>query len=237
MSFPKIALVYLTYFVPDSIEDIPACFQSLEQVVYPKELWKIFMVENPSTHGASHPFIQNDWFIKMGQTLPAMSLSLNSTDQGFAGAQVVAYEQAKQWGADYIYLLNQDTVVDPFFLQTIVQYAQEHPAYGILQSRIMLKQDPEKLNSQGNALHFLGFGFSDGYQKTPQKAKQHKRPLFYASGAGMLIRMDLLNQIGSFEPSYYMYHEDVDLSWRARLAGFQIGYVEDSVIYHHYEFS
>lgn len=62
--------------------------------------------------------------------------------------------------------------------------------------------------------------------------------MFYASGAGMLIRSSIIDQIGGmFEPSYFMYHDDVDISWRARLAGFDIGFADDSVVYHRYEFS
>lgn len=62
--------------------------------------------------------------------------------------------------------------------------------------------------------------------------------MFYASGAGVLIRSSVLDHIGGmFEPMYFMYHEDVDISWRARLAGFDIGYADDSVVYHRYEFS
>lgn len=62
--------------------------------------------------------------------------------------------------------------------------------------------------------------------------------MFYASGAGVLIRAKVLEEIGGlFDPSYFMYHEDVDLAWRARLTGYNVMLAPDSVIFHRYEFS
>lgn len=62
--------------------------------------------------------------------------------------------------------------------------------------------------------------------------------MFYASGAGVLIRSSILDGIGGmFEPLYFMYHDDVDICWRAQLAGFDIGFADESVVYHRYEFS
>ncbi|MEK7105181.1 MAG: glycosyltransferase family 2 protein [Patescibacteria group bacterium] len=235
---PKVAVIYLTYNTAASAVDIPDCLRTLEQVDYPLDRWRVVIVENPSKHGASHPMIERDWKPKAGKTLPDMSIHLNECDVGFAGACNVGFEAAKQWGADYVYLLNQDAVVDPHFLKTVVAYAEAQPNAAVVQSRIMLKQSPELYNTRGNAFHYLGFGFSLGYREPFRHGEaSDSQPFFYASGAGVLVRVKATETIGLFEPSYYMYHEDVDLSWRARLAGFTIGYAEDSVIYHRYEFS
>lgn len=62
--------------------------------------------------------------------------------------------------------------------------------------------------------------------------------MFYTSGAGLLVRTSVLKEIGGlFEALYGSYHEDLDLSWRARLAGYDILLAPDSKIFHHYEFS
>ena len=234
---PKIAIIYLTYNTAASAHDIPDCLRSLEAMDYPKEQVKIIFVENPSSHGRSRPMIEADWFPKAGTTMPAMEYISNEKDVGYAGANVVGLAAAKAWGADYIYLLNQDAAVDPAFLWRVVQYAESNPNTAVMQSRVMLKQAPEQLNSQGNALHYLGFGFCLGYRETYIPGQAAKLPVFYASGAAVLVRCSAIETIGLFEPSYYMYHEDVDLSWRARLAGFDVTSVEDSVVFHHYEFS
>lgn len=234
---PKVAIIYLTYNTAASAHDIPACLRSLEAMDYPKECVKMFFVENQSKHGQSRPMIEKDWFPKAGSALPMMEYISNTDDVGYAGANVVGLKAAKAWGAEYVYLLNQDAIVDPKFLSTVVAYAEAHPNAAVVQSRVMLEQKPDCLNSQGNALHFLGFGFCIGHREAYVPHAAPKVPMFYACGAAMLVRVSATETIGLFEPSYYMYHEDVDLSWRARLAGFDIAYMEDSVVYHHYEFS
>lgn len=235
--FPKVAIIYLTYNTAASAHDIPACLRSLEAMEYPKESVKIIFVENQSKHGQSRPMIEQEWFPKAGSTLPAMEYISNTNDVGYAGANMVGLKAAKAWGAEYVYLLNQDAVVDPGFLSRVVEYAEANQNAAVIQSRVMLEQDRTKLNSQGNALHYLGFGFCIGHRETYIPHRPSSVPMFYATGAAMLVRISATETIGLFEPSYYMYHEDVDLSWRARLAGFDVAYVEDSVVYHHYEFS
>ena len=233
---PKIAIIYLTYNTAASTHDIPECLRSLEAMDYPMDRVKIIFVENQSRHGQSRPMIEKDWFPKAGLTLPAMEYISNIDDVGYAGANVVGLAAAKAWGAEYVYLLNQDATVAPSFLTEIVQYAEAHPNAAVMQSRIMLGQDRAKLNSKGNAFHYLGFSFSLGANEIYVPGAKSDLPVFCASGAAVLVRCSAVETIGLFESSYYMYHEDVDLSWRARLAGFDVAYVEDSVVYHHYEF-
>ncbi len=234
---PKIAVIYLSYYTPASPTDIGACFRSLEQVDYPQDRWRIIVVENPSKHGASIPFLTSDWLPKAGKTLPEMKIIPNEKDIGYAGANVIGGEAAKHWGADYLFLLNQDTTVDPDVLMEAAVYAEARPNAAVIQSRLMLQQEPTKLNSRGNAMQIFGFGYTLGEGQTPEEAAKSKTPVFCASGAGLLVRMSALENMGGlFDPRYYMYHEDTDLSWRARLAGFDIGYADMSVVFHRYEF-
>lgn len=234
---PKVAVVYLSYYTPSSPMDIGQCFRSLEQVDYPQECWRIIDVENPSKHGSSQPILKADWVPKAGKTLPEMELHANEKDVGYAGANVVAWEHAKAWGAEYLFLLNQDTTVDPQFLTEAVAYAEAHPNEAVIQSRLMLQQEPDKLNSRGNAMQVFGFGYTLGEGQTVEEAAKSKTPVFCASGASVMVRMSAIEAMGGlFDSRYYMYHEDTDLSWRARLAGFGIGYAEKSVVFHRYEF-
>lgn len=235
---PKVAVIYLSYYRPTSPMDIGRCFASLEQVDYPQDRWRIIDVENPSRHGSSQPLLKADWLPKAGKTLPEIELHENEKDVGYAGANVVGYEYAKAWGADYVFLLNQDTSVDPNFLTEVVAYAEAHPGEAVIQSRLMLQQEPTHLNSRGNAMQVFGFGYTLGEGQTVEEAAKSKTPVFCASGAAVLVRLSAVEKMGGlFDPRYYMYHEDTDLSWRARLAGFGIGYADKSVVFHRYEFS
>lgn len=243
---PLVVVQVVAYWSPEGKQDLQDLFASLERVDYPRDRWRIVVVDNPSPHGTAAPYLQERWMSKAGETLPEITLIASSVNDGFSGGHERGFELASQWQPDYLYLINQDASVDPQFLWRIVQAAESQPRAAIIQSRIMLKQEPGLLNTRGNALHFLGYGFALGYKQVPEMSsppeshleKGGSASMFYASGAGMLLRMSVLKAVGGlFDPVYFMYHEDTDLSWRARLAGYDIGYDEHSVIYHRYEFS
>ncbi|NQV12022.1 glycosyltransferase family 2 protein [Candidatus Uhrbacteria bacterium] len=236
-AFPKIAVQVVTFWSPDGKKDIERCLKSLERLQYPKDRWAIIIVDNRSPHGSAAEYLQEHWLHKAGDSLPEGFFIKSDENTGFAGGHDRAYVESKKWAAEAVYLLNQDAVMDRSSLMRVVHYAKRHPEDAIVQSRIMLFDQPELLNSQGNCLHFLGQGYADGNRKTLAEAKSG-RQRFYASGAAALIWTSAIEKIGGlFDARYFMYHEDVDLSWRARLAGYSIGYATDSIVYHRYEFS
>ncbi|MBU4421841.1 glycosyltransferase family 2 protein [Candidatus Parcubacteria bacterium] len=103
-----------------------------------------------------------------------------------------------------------------------------------------------KINTLGNAIHFLGFGYCYGYGWSKEKADKYladwqKRDselnIAYPSGAGTFFNMKALKKVGYFDEEFFMYHEDTDLGWRLRLAGYKNVLAPESVIHHKYEFS
>ena len=234
---PKVAIQLVTYWTPSGQKDIERCLKALERLRYPKDRWALVIVDNPSLQGSASEYIQKEWFPKIGASLPEIFFVKNEENTGFAGGHSRAYDEAKKWGADMVYLLNQDAVIERNALNQVVKYSIANPDAALVQSRIMLFDRPELLNSHGNCLHFLGQGYADGNGQRPADIKSN-RPKFYASGAAVLVKTSVVDEIGGlFDPRYFMYHEDVDLSWRARLAGHEIGYAKDSIVYHRYEFS
>ena len=224
---PKVALQYVAYWSPEAAKDIDACMESLCSMDYDREQVRLIVVDNPSPHGTARVQFEERWMNH--PDLPAIEFLDAPSNDGFSGGHNRAYAAAEAWGAEYVYLLNQDALVDPGFLQAAVAYAQANPEQPIVQSLIVSAQDRTSVDSYGNVLHYLGFGYQD---------PDGHRPHFYASGAGMLVRTDVINEIGGlFETAYFMYHEDVDLSWRVRLAGYGVGVARDSVVYHRYEFT
>lgn len=220
----------------ESFATIDKLLASLEQVEYPRDDWALVIVNNRCAGFDIEGHFQKHWAAKVGVTLPKTVFQAQENN-GFAGGHNSAYELSRQLSPRFIYLLNGDAHVDPRVLAASVSYAEEHPKAAVIQSRLMLDQEAGKLNSSGNALHFLGFGYSLGSHEAYVPGKRSSTPMFYASGAAVLLRVSVLDVIGLFDSSYFMYHEDVDISWKARLAGFDIAYVEDSVVFHHYEFS
>lgn len=244
--WPKVAVIYLTYNTKDSVVEIPRCMASLEKVRYPLDRWEIICVENPSSHGASWPFIERDWMPKAGKTLPFITIEKNVADKGYAGANNVGLEIAKMHGCDYVFLLNQDTEVDPDFLRHAIARAEADPAVGLVQSFVLLGQAKDRVNSYGNAYHFLGYGFAQGnhallaeVQASLVRERLSNPELIVptATGAALLVRLAMVEQTGLFDGAFYMYHEDMDLSFQARLQGWKVVVEPSSVVYHYYVFS
>ena len=244
---PKVGIAFLTYNQPDSAVDIPRCFESLRQMNYPLDRVTIYCVENPSKNGESWPMIERDWVPKAdGIQFPFLENIPNPNDLGFSGANNVALEKAKADGCEFVFLLNQDTDVDPNFLIEALNRMESDPSIGLVQSLLMLGQEKNLVNSIGNRYHFLGFGYSGGFRWTREQAEawlQNDRKenpdliVPYVTGAAVLVRVTMTNAIGLFDAPFYMYHEDVDATFNARMHGWK-GVIEPkSIVYHYYAFS
>ena len=187
---------------------------------------QILIVDNNSSDGSAEYLREN---------YPQIKLIINQKNTGYVGANNIGYEYAKQHEADFIYLLNQDTLVAPGFLQPLYNFAKNNK-FGSLQSKLLLYPDKQKINSLGNVIHYLGFGYSQNCQKEDQN-QQSITEINYASGAGEFISMQALADLGGlFDETMFMYLEDLDLGWSLQLIGYKNYLIPDSVIYHKYEF-
>lgn len=233
---PFVSVQVIAYRSDDAQSDLTKLVLSLEHILYPRDRWELVMIDNPSEQGTMRAWIEAYVLPKSQVTLPCVRLICSDANDGFAGGHQRGYE-ARRLGVDIVCLLNQDAYVDPAWMDTAVR-AFEDAHVALVQSQIRLAQDPSRLNVLGNCLHFLGFGFSDGNGQTPQEAECLARPHFFGSGASLFVRVSALEPFGYlFEPIYFMYHEDVDLSWRMRLCAREIVFSNASIAYHRYEFA
>ena len=231
----RVVVQVLLYNEP--FDEIDRLLASLEHVDYPKEDWCLVIVNNRCQgHNVAEHFDRR-WQGAVGVTLPETIFHAQENN-GFAGGHNDAYALAKTFTPEAIYLLNGDAEVDPGFLFEVVATANAQPGAGVVQSRIMLGQEKDLVNSIGNCLHFLGFGYTDGHRQPLVEALTATKAHFYGSGAGLLIKTAVIEKAGGlFYPDFFMYHDDVDLCWRTRLLGYTIVLSSASVVYHYYEFS
>jgi GT2 family glycosyltransferase len=101
-------------------------------------------------------------------------------------------------------------------------------------SKIVQYQARDKMNTSGTHLHFTGLGFSRGKNKHPTKYPC-RETVPGVSGCSFAMSRAVYDEIGGFDELMEFYHEDVDISWRALLAGYQIVYTPESVVYHKYD--
>ncbi|MFH1142678.1 MAG: glycosyltransferase family 2 protein [Candidatus Uhrbacteria bacterium] len=232
---PKVAIIYLSYNARPYIDDVVL---SLEQQTYSSDRLKLIIVDNPGKDD-SLDYIQKQIMPRSGKGLPEIELIANQKNTGFAVGNNQGIKLALEQGYDYVYLLNNDAKLDPEAIERAVEVAEADLKIGSVQSLMLLWQNPEVINSTGGMVHFLGFGFvrDNGADCGSRIVDRSGIEIAYASGAAVLYRADLLRKIGMLDEFLWLYHEDLELGWRIRLAGYKNVLAEKSIAYHHYEFS
>lgn len=222
----KVAVVIVTHNASRYLDD---CFGSLETADHSGLDVGAIVVDNASA---------DDTVARLKQAYPSVRVITNQKNSGFAGGNNVGIRTALEEGADYVYLLNHDTEVALDFLTEAVKVAEADEKIAAVQSLLLLHPEKDLINSAGNAIHFLGFGYCRDYRR-PAATWQHTgiKEIAYASGAAVLYRAEALRQVGLFDEELFLYHEDLDLGWRLRLAGYSNVLAPHSIVYHKYEFS
>ncbi|MFC6705035.1 glycosyltransferase [Flexivirga alba] len=141
----------------------------------------------------------------------------------------------KSTDADVLVLLNCDVLVDPGALGQLTR-ALRDPEVGIATASIRLADQTEVVNSAGNPVHYLGLAWAGGHGE-PVAAHYRSGRVASASGACCAVTRPWWDALGGFDPEYFAYHEDVELSIRTWQRGRSVLYVADAIAWHHYEFS
>ncbi|MDP3244579.1 MAG: glycosyltransferase family 2 protein [bacterium] len=247
---PKVGIILTNY--QDYAERFLAdCRNSLRVLNYPKEKYAVYIVDNQTT-AATRDYLKIEY--------PETVLVASEENRGWAGGNNLGVERAWQDGCQDFVFLNMDTVVEADWLKELVAAAYQDIPFGgpplkkeetggfigIVQSKILLHpvgaDGKARINSLGNEIHFLGFGFCRGYGEDNanyQLPTTNYQPndIPYASGASMYVKGDLLKQIGLCDSELFMYHDDLELCWRARLFGWRTILAPRSIVWHKYQFS
>jgi GT2 family glycosyltransferase len=146
---------------------------------------------------------------------------------GFAGAAAFAVGAVS---TPFLVLLNQDTVVDPLWLSSLLAGFQVADDIAAVTSRVELFDG--RLNNAGVIVARDGYGRDRGYGAVSGFSTPDV--VFGFSGTAVALRVLACRDAGSFDPTFFMYYEDTDLSWRLALAGWRIGYAPTAVVRHHH---
>jgi GT2 family glycosyltransferase len=161
---------------------------------------------------------------------PGLEIVRPADNLGFAGGCNEGVEKSR---GEVVALVNPDAIVEPLALARLATAARE-PGVGVSTASLRLAGTPDVLNSGGNEVHFLGFGWAGcfGQPATSRTAG----PVTAATGAAMALRREVWDALGGFDERYFMYHEDAELSLRSWQRGLRVQYVPEAVVHHHYEF-
>ena len=173
-----------------------------------------------------------DGTVERLEGVPGVTVLRPERNLGFAGGCNLG---ARHTRGEVLALVNGDAVVAPDALAALAEVAMK-PDVGIATASVRLADEPHRLNSGGNDVHFLGFSWSGRFGEEASRF-QERRDVAGASGAGMALRRDLWEDLGGFDDRYFAYHEDAELSLRCWQRGWRVVYVPEAVVVHRYEFS
>jgi GT2 family glycosyltransferase len=197
------------------------CLSSLHCQTLPGE---VIVVDNGSRDGSVQ--LIEDYY-------PDVHILRLEDNYGFAGGVNAGIQYALKQGAEYIALLNNDTVTEADWLQRLVDTLEGDPESAIIASKQV--ETAGVIDSTGEEYSIWGTPFSRGRSEADkgQYDGGECHSILAASGAASLYRVDALNDIGLFDEWFFVYYEDVDISFRARLAGWRLRYAPEAIVYHH----
>jgi GT2 family glycosyltransferase len=151
---------------------------------------------------------------------------------GFAGGANLG---AREASGDILVFLNPDTVAAPGAIEQLAR-TLEDSTVGIAMARLLLLEEPEKLNSSGVEVHVTGIGWAGGFGE-PADSVAELREVSAPSGTAMAMRAETFNEVGGFAEELFMYLEDLELGWRARLAGYRVVVDPAADVFHEYDYA
>jgi len=205
---PLVSIIVLNY---NGIRFIEKCLKSLLDTDYPK--FEVIFVDNSSTDGSVE--LVNNLF---GND-PRLKIIVNPKNVGFALGNNIGSKYA---AGKYLVFLNNDTEVDKSWLKELVKVATSDSRIGIVGCKVVTS-----FKGRAEALIVDRFGHS-----FPQPFPNSVREVFAVEGAAFLIKRDIWEKLGGFDPRYFALCEDIDLCWRAQLLGYRVVVAPNSIVFH-----
>jgi GT2 family glycosyltransferase len=162
------------------------------------------------------------------KAFPWVKVVALSDNTWFCHANNLGYAMSK---GRFIALLNNDTRVEPDWLACLYDRIRKDDRIGICASHIVRYDNPDILDAAGDGYDFSGIGFRSGHGEHAERYN-HNGEVFGACAAAAMYRKSMLDDIGFLDESFFAVGEDIDLSFRARMAGYRCMYIPDAIVHH-----
>ncbi|MCX7803345.1 MAG: glycosyltransferase family 2 protein [Meiothermus ruber] len=213
MSAPLVYILIVNYNAwPDTL----ACLRALEGLRYPN--YRVLVLDNAS---------QNDGVARLRAAFPHLELVELGRNLGFAGGNNAGIRRALAAGADYVWLLNPDTLPEAGALAAMVERAEQDVRVGAVGAVLYEMDNPQQVQAWGGGQVVLPWGLIRLLTHPRQAGR-----LNYISGASLLIRRAALEQVGLLDEGFFMYGEDCDYGLRLIRAGFRLAVAEGARVLH-----
>lgn len=213
----NVSIIILSW---NSGRHLPICLSALSNQSFKD--FNVVLVDNNSTDN-SVDGLKDDW-VDFSFVVKKLDANL-----GFAVANNIGAQLA---GGKWIVLLNADAYPEPDWLERLIKAAEENPEYNFFSSRQIQYNAPHLLDGAGDEYHVSGLAWRRFYNHVENAYGLEQTEVFGACAAAAMYRREDFLKVGGFDEDYFSYFEDVDLSFRLRLAGGRCLYVPDAVVRH-----
>ncbi len=222
------ATVYVGVVTYNSLDDLAGCRAALAAQTYPSI--KVIALDNASADESV------DW---VRQHAPDWQLIVNPQNVGFGRAHNQIVKACALQAGDFYMTLNPDAALQPDYIEQLVTTMTETGA-GWAGGKLLLKDDNNKptgfLYSAGQGIRRDGYVVNVGENMADAPIFNQTREVFAVSGAALMIRQETIQAIAPdgelFDEQMFLYSEDMDVGWRARLQGWHCWYMPKAVAYH-----
>ena len=211
---PLVSIIILNYNAGDLLLN---CVESVFKTDYKN--FEVIVVDNVSTDN-SHK--------KCKEKFEKIQLIENSKNFGYCEGNNIGIRNAK---GEFIIILNPDTIVEDNWISELLKAYFEF-GDGLYQPKILSLHEKNILQSTGNMIHLFGFGFARDKGNLDTNQFNRVEKIGYASGTCLFTSAKILNKIGLLDPFLFLYHDDLDLGWRAAQLGINSYFVPSTSIYH-----
>jgi GT2 family glycosyltransferase len=198
---------------------LQVCLDSLRGQTHPNV--EVIIADNASEDG-SQAFIRENY--------PEVKLVELPENRGFTGACNAGMAAAQ---GEFVALLNNDTEVDANWAAAVVDAFVRHPEAGIVASKMLLFDRRDHIHTAGDFFTVDGRAGNRGVWQQDEGQFDTEEYVFSACGGSSAYRRETLDQIGLLDDSFFFSLEDIDLAWRAQLAGWRCLYTPAAIVYHH----
>ncbi len=215
---PKISIIILNW---NNKDDTIKCLDSLRYLNYNN--YEIIVIDNGSTDGSQK---------EIRKRFSDVKLIENKENLGFAEGNNIGIQKAlEDEKIEYLFLLNNDTTIEPDILKELVKVAESDSKIGMLQPKMLRMDNPDIIDSTG---HIFKFGkiIDRGVGEIDRGQYDNKLDIIGCCAGACLYKREMFKDVGLFDKSFFLYYEDAELSWRAYKKGWKAKHIPSAIVYH-----